>query len=410
MRIAILCNDTRGGVQPYAALASGLKHAGHEVVAVAPTESIGLFQASGVAVTPLAGTEDAVALLAGGAAERGTLAAMHLMRRELPARLSGWTRTVLDVAGGADLLLGGIGGGLIGALAAERLGVPFMHAHLQPVGFSTSSYPGVLGPRLPTWLGPAGFKFSHILSELAVRMPFGFAVRQVRKQLGLQSQFRPVTAKLPVLYGFSRLVVPMPDGRGRHVTGYWTERTSVWRPSEELDRFVADDRPVVSVGFGSMGSADPRALAALAVGAARRVGAKTVLLGGWAGLQVEPADDILMVSSVPHDWLFPRMAAIVHHGGAGTTAAAMIAGTSAVIVPFAVDQFFWAERAQALSVSPKAVPRRSLTEARLARSLVEVMGNGAMANAAQRLGEMLRQEQGVERAVEIVSELRLTPR
>lgn len=276
MRILIVCNDTRGGVQPYAALARGLAAAGHRVSAVAPIGLTGLFDAS-VTVTPLKGTEEALAFASSGIAEQGTGAAMRLLARELPKRLGGWCQTVLEAADGVDVMTGGIGGMAIGLAVAERLNVPFIASHLQPVGHTTGAYPGVLFPRTPGWTGAIGRRISHHLSDVAVWLPFRSAMARVRREVfGLQGRPK-LWAGLPSIYGFSRHVVPMTEGPLCHVTGYWSlPAPEGWVPPPALAAFLAGGKPVVSVGFGSMGAAAPLALAEMVVGAARAAGC------GWS--------------------------------------------------------------------------------------------------------------------------------
>jgi sterol 3beta-glucosyltransferase len=186
------------------------------------------------------------------------------------------------------------------------------------------------------------------------------------------------------------------------VTGYWhLPAPADWAPSQALEDFLAGDEPVVSVGFGSMTSEDPEAVTALALGAARDAGVRAVLLSGWGGLGTLPQEgDVFLADAVPHDWLFPRMAAVVHHGGAGTTGAAIRAGVPAAVVPFSVDQPFWASRVAALGVGPKPIPRKRLTRERLADALSRAVADQPMRERAARLGEKIRAEDGVANAVE----------
>lgn len=401
MRILIVCNDTRGGVQPYAALARGLVAAGHRVSAVAPIGLTGLFDAS-VAVTHLAGTEEALAFASSGIAEQGTGAAMRLMARELPKRLGGWCQTVLEAAAGADVMTGGIGGMAIGLAAAERLNVPFIASHLQPVGHVTGDYPGVLFPRTPVWTGAVGRRISHHLSDLAVWLPFRSAMKRVRRDVfGLHGQAMQ-SVGLPVIYGFSRDVVPMTDSPLRHVTGYWTlPAPQDWQPPPALSAFLAGDKPVVSVGFGSMGAQRPLALAALVAEAARTAGVRVVMQANWQSQAPVSTEGFYAASDIPHDWLFPRMTANVYHGGAGTTGAALLAGRPSLIVPFAVDQPFWGLRVQQLGVGPAPILRRKLDQARLAQAFRTMVADTGMQDKARRLGAALAKEDGVANAVAV---------
>jgi UDP:flavonoid glycosyltransferase YjiC (YdhE family) len=185
------------------------------------------------------------------------------------------------------------------------------------------------------------------------------------------------------------------------VTGYWwLPAPAAWEPPPALAAFLAAGGRVVSVGFGSMASEDPAFVTELVLGAIRRAGVRAVILSGWGGLATRPqADDVFVADSIPHDWLFPRVTAVVHHGGAGTTGAAIRAGVPAIVVPFGVDQPFWASRVHALGVGPTPIPRRQLTEDRLAAALRLAVTDGAMKARAADLGRAVRAEDGVGEAV-----------
>ena len=411
MRIALLCNDTRGGVQPYVALGLGLRQAGHEVRAVAPSDLAGFFAAVGIPVTPLSGSIEAVLRGSGGVAERGLLATMRFAAQEMPARLREWTRCTLDACDGADMLSGGVGGMVIGLSVAEKLGKPFVQTHLQPVGAPTGAYPGVLAAGLPQWVGPWGRRLSHHVSEAIVWAPFKRAMATARRQtLGLTGAPNPLTAT-PILYGFSPHVLPVwpPTAnagervRQRHVTGYWVSpRPSEWSPSPALDAFLRRPGPVISIGFGSMASRDPGALTLLVRQAARDAGVRLVMLCGWGGLQnTQGDDDCHCADAIDHDGLFARVAAVVHHGGAGTTGAALMAGVPALVVPFTMDQPFWGWRVAALGVGPEPIPRRRLNRRNLASALRRMLDDETMRRRAAELGQLIRAEDGVSRAVEV---------
>ena len=402
VRIAVVCNDTRGGIQPYVALALGLRAAGHEVRAVAPTDLAGLFTAAGLPATPLTGSVEEVVRASGGAAEQGSLASMRLAARELPRFLLTWTRETLAACEGVDVLTGGIGGMVMGLSVADRLRVPFVEAQLQPIGAATDAYPGVLFPGLPRWLGGWARRASHALSDQALWMAFAGPMRKARKALGLEARSTALDG-LPALYGFSRHVVPLPERAVRPciATGYWVlAAPREFRPPPGLEEFLARPGPVVSVGFGSMASEDPRALTQLVLEAVRAAGVRAVLVAGWGGLTAgAQGDDAFAVDSVPYDWLFPRMAAVVHHGGAGTTGAGLTAGVPSVVVPFMMDQPWWGARVAALGAGPAPIPRKQLSAGRLAAALRQALADGSLRAQAAELGSKLRAEDGVGEAV-----------
>ncbi|WP_375451390.1 glycosyltransferase [uncultured Devosia sp.] len=408
MRIALVCNDTRGGIQPYVALAKGLRDAGHTVRVIAPGAFSAMVLGAGLPMAPLSGhSED---LLRTGGAERGTLAAIRMMRQHMPRMMANWTVETLDACADMDMMVGGVGGMVIGLAVAEKLGIPFIAAHLQPIAAPSSAYPGVLLANVPDWLGPLGRRASHSFSDAALWMSFKPVMARTRRQaLGLTGRPKPADDRL-ALYGFSNHVVPMPPAPNRHVTGYWPLAAPAdWQPPADLLAFLAQDGPVISIGFGSMANQDAGAVTELVLGAVRDAGTRAVLLSGWGGLRhADSQENVFWADALPHDWLFPRMTAIVHHGGAGTTGAALTAGRPSIIIPYAVDQPFWASRVVAMGVGPKPVPRRRLTRKALATIIAEAIGNHDMQRRAADLGALLRQENGVHGAVTRLGELKLS--
>jgi sterol 3beta-glucosyltransferase len=148
---------------------------------------------------------------------------------------------------------------------------------------------------------------------------------------------------------------------------------------------------------------NPRALAELAVAALKQGGLRGILAQGAGGLEPpELPPEIMALDSAPHDWLFPRMAAVVHHGGAGTTAAGLRAGKPSVISPFFGDQGYWGQRVFALGAGPRPIPQTALTVDKLVGALQAATGNASLAERAAALGSQIRAEDGVGRAVSII--------
>ena len=394
MRIAIVANDTRGGVEPYAALAHRLKALGHEPRLIAPADFAPL-AGSGIPFTGLTGSAQEDMQGASAATERGPIASMRIVAAELGTRIRTWTQETLEAADGVDALTGGVGGMVVGLGVADKLGVPFIPAHLQPIDAATSNYPGVLMPQVrPNILG-------HRLTSLAVWMPFAKPMADARREvLGLSGR-STATAGQPSLYAVSPHVLTVPGPRN-HTTGYWlADDDPSWRPSEALEEFLSQG-PAVSIGFGSMAGKDPAKLTNTVLEAIRLAGVRAVLLTGWGGLaEAALGDDVLVEKSVPHNWLFPRMSAVVHHGGAGTTAAGLRAGVPSIVVPFTVDQPFWGNRIVDLGVGPAPIPQRRLTAERLARALEAALGDTAMQHRASEFGARIRTEDGLSTAIDV---------
>jgi sterol 3beta-glucosyltransferase len=246
-----------------------------------------------------------------------------------------------------------------------------------------------------------------------ITAPYMGIINDWRRSLGLQPRStwanplvqgdgRPVQ----VLYPYSPQVVPTPPDwpDTTAVTGYWfLDEGDDWQPPANLQRFLEAGAPPVYVGFGSMAGSDPEAKARVVIEALNASGQRGVLASGWGGLKADALPPhIHILESAPHDWLFPRMAAVVHHGGSGTTAAGLRAGKPTVIAPFTADQPFWGERVYRLGVGTKPIPQRQLNAASLSAAITEAVNNRDMQRCAAALGDAIRAEDGVERAIDFI--------
>jgi UDP:flavonoid glycosyltransferase YjiC (YdhE family) len=179
-----------------------------------------------------------------------------------------------------------------------------------------------------------------------------------------------------------------------------------WAPPADLIDFLQAGSPPVYVGFGSLSHRNPQETADLVLQALEQANQRAVLLSGWSGMQdLKVPDTTFVIDSIPHAWLFPRVAAVVHHGGAGTTAAGLRAGKPSVIVPFFGDQPFWGRRVAALGVGPAPIPRRKLTVERLARAIHQAVTDEDMCQRASQLGATIRAEDGLAQAAAVVQRL-----
>ena len=212
--------------------------------------------------------------------------------------------------------------------------------------------------------------------------------------------------RMLTLMGYSRRIVPHPEDWPEkfYTIGYWFLEEDGWEAPAELLAFLEAGQPPISVGFGSMTGRDPKGLTELVVAAVERSGVRAVLLSGWAGLgEMDLPESVFCLARAPHGWLFPRVAAVVHHGGAGTTAAGLRAGAPSVIVPHFADQPFWGRRVHALGAGPEPIARHKLTADGLAAAIREAVTNGAMRRRAQELATRIGEEDGVGTAVALIS-------
>lgn len=394
-------------MQPYIALAKGLRRLGHETALLAPGEYGDLAREHQLEIQPLSGcVQDIVKSDAMGALlEKGRfIQIMRHARRQLEDASPRWAREGLAACEGCDVLISGLGGLYLAAALAEALGKPLVQAYLSPFT-PTSAFPGVLLPPRLAVLGGGFNRLSHHL----VRQVMWRMLRQsdalVRKELRLPPcsllgpYSRPVMANGRTAYGFSRHLTPRPRDWDASVTvaGYWfLEEGASWTPPRPLAEFLEGGEAPVYIGFGSMHARNREALGEIILGAVRESGVRAVVHAGSLGPEAGAAPDhVHVVDAVPHSWLFPRMAAVVHHGGAGTTGAGARAGRPALVVPFFGDQPFWGARIAAMKLGPPPLPRRALRKEALARSLRRLVEDETYRMNARELGESVRLEDGV---------------
>ncbi len=416
MRIVIPTTGSVGDLQPYVALGLGLQAFGHEVRLATHADYEPAVRARGLDFYAI--EEDARAFHAQEAGRRmftaGTNPFVFLREfvRLRQPRMRSLMARCLEACRGADAVVGASTALLISNSVAEKLKIPFISASLQPTT-PTRFLVNSLFPPLPDWFPLSGvYNFaSHLLVGEILWQLLGPAINRARAEvLGLPPFpfLGPlkVMKEIPVLHGYSSAVVPRPrDWRAEnHLTGFWfLKRPRDWRPPAELVDFLEAGPPPVYVGFGSMPNRHPHEVAALVTDALRRAGQRGILAAGWGGLAGSPkSDQVLLVESVPHDWLFPRVRAVVHHGGAGTTAAGLRAGVPSVLVPYMADQPFWGGRVLALGVGPRPIPRKELTAPRLAEAIRAAVQNQALRRRAAELGQRLRAENGVAHAVGVI--------
>jgi UDP:flavonoid glycosyltransferase YjiC (YdhE family) len=419
MRIAIIASGSRGDVEPYIALGKGLAQARHHVRLVTHQDFENLIEGQDPNLTfwPVEGRVRDVAEGMGALLERGNfLAILAEMSRQAQTAGIYLARAGLAACEGVDMILTGLGGIFVGAALAEKFNLPLVQAYYIPFT-PTRAYPSFLVPRPPVPLGAPFNRLSYSLARQVMWQSFRPADRAARRDvLGLRpapllaNPFdHPCTRKLPILYGYSPAVIPPPPDWGPeiHVTGYWfQDSVDSWTPPPALLDFLAAGPPPVYVGFGSMSSTDPRATASLVLDALRQSGQRAIMLAGWGGLAAADAPaSVFMVDAVPFAWLFPRVAAVVHHGGAGTTGLGLRAGTPSVIVPFFGDQPYWAQRVADLGAGPRPIPRRRLTAARLASAITAAVSDPGIRGRAAELGARIRAEDGVGAAVAVINRL-----
>jgi sterol 3beta-glucosyltransferase len=419
MRICIIAPGSRGDVQPYVALGNGLKKSGHSVRVVTNLNYETLVSSYGLESWPI--ESDMQEIIENEtmreALEKGSLfTSMAQMGKLMKRGALHLTERSLAASQGMDIVVAGIGGLFIGLSVSEKLNIPFLQAFNVPFT-PTRAFPGVFLPKLPNLLWGSFNRLSHHLTRQIVWQTFRPAAKLVRQQtLGLsqESFWGPFKAdyfkRSAIIYGFSPLVIPRPSDWKSNifVTGYWfLDPPDDWSPPSQLMKFLQSAPTPIYIGFGSMSNRKPEETTNLILQALQRTKQRAILFSGWSGLnKSDLPDSVLLVDSIPHSWLLPRVAAAIHHGGAGTTASGLAAGIPSVIIPFHGDQPFWGQRILALGVGPKPIPRRQLSVELLAQAIEESVNDKEMRRRAEDLGTKIRAEDGIGRAIEVINTLK----
>ncbi|MER6472437.1 glycosyltransferase [Streptomyces collinus] len=390
MRILIITAGSRGDVAPYTGLGRRLRDAGHQVTVAAHPSFEALVGGCGLDHRPMPG--DPHQLIRDWARATSREETRALTRAYADGLADGVAQAV---AAGADLLLTAQGPAPLSRTAGEAFGVPVIGTYLVPA-LATGQFP-LPNAHSTDDLGTDGNLAAGRDVLKRAEGVFAGAVTALRTRLGLPPAAPHTPADVrPVFHGYSPLVVPRPEDwpSWAEVTGYWwPARPDGWHPPAELADFLQAGPPPVFIGFGSMAVGQGERLSELVAAAVKRAGVRAVVQAGWANVSGRGAD-VLAVGDVPHDWLFPRTAAVVHHAGAGTTAAALRAGVPAVPVPVMADQPFWAARLCGLGVAPRSIPFQDLTAQALGDAITACVSEPSHHRRAARLARALAAEDG----------------
>ncbi|KAH8120518.1 UDP-Glycosyltransferase/glycogen phosphorylase [Phellopilus nigrolimitatus] len=421
LHFTCLTIGTRGDVQPYIALAKGLLADGHKVRIATHGEFKEWIESHGIEFGYVGGDPAELMRIC---VENGMFTVSFL--KEGIQKFRGWIddllKTSWEACQGTDVLIESPSA-MAGIHVAEALRIPYYRAFTM-TWTRTRAYPHAFA--VPEHKMGGGYNYmSYVMfDQVFWRATAGQINRWRRDTLKLSStnldKLEP--HKVPFLYNFSPTIVPPPLDWPEwiRVTGYWflddaEVGATKWTPPKSLVDFINSahraGKKVVYIGFGSIVVSDPDAMTRCVVEAIVRSGVHAILSKGWSDrLQVKKGTDvsdpeiplppeIYSIKSIPHDWLFQRIEAACHHGGAGTTGASLRAGIPTIIKPFFGDQFFWGDRVEALGIGTSV---RKLTVESLADALTVATSDERQIAKARLVGEKIRSENGVATAVESI--------
>jgi sterol 3beta-glucosyltransferase len=391
-RIVITSIGSTGDVQPLLALADELRSAGHEIVFALPSMYKNRVQRLGFRFAEI-GVGTGVDAWHKIFARQAEITDPIDQTRYFVEAIGPWMpqmfQELCDLCSDADVLISPAFH-LAARMVHDATSIPFVSAHLSPFGS----------------------KGGKALREVSAPL-----VNQYRQQVGLPPLDDPLGADSAspqlALFAVSRHVFRPPAGwpSHYHLTGYWYFEEKNWQPDPELVEFTQAGEPPIVVTFGSMPSQDSDALTNLIIAAIKQAGCRAIIQRGGGDLAQGCAlpENIRAVGFVPHGWLFPHAACVVHHGGAGTTAAAFRAGVPTVVVPHLLDQPIWAEYARAFGCAGAVIPLPKLTAEQLSAALAHTLSQPRYRRSAARLGEQIRAENGVQTARQLIEQMLTIP-
>ena len=411
-KVLLISFGSRGDVQPYIALGKALSARGASVTLSTSKTFNEIIQSHGLAAAP--NSIDVQEMMQSPEMEqalrsfRGKLQAMRIGKELVSRQLDESWQIVRELR--PDIIVYHPKAAAA-TYFARAVGATAIPSFLQPGIIPTKHLPPVL-VTFPD-LGQFGNRVSNAIFGQILQLGGRSIVgpwMKAHPKLMLAGEISPLDGycprgtEVPRLHAFSRHIVPKPeDWPSRDLlTGAWFLDESVNQPDPALANFVKSGPPPIYVGFGSMRGKNPKKTTRIVIDAIRLSGTRAVLALGWGGLlNADVPEGIHIVKSAPHDWLFPRCAAVVHHGGAGTLHQGLRCGRPTLICPVFADQPFWGKRVEALGVGPKPIKMKKLTTPNLARALDELRQPQYHA-AAVTLAEAIHAEGGATHAAEAV--------
>jgi vancomycin aglycone glucosyltransferase len=407
MRILLVSHGTRGDVQPIVALGVALKARGHLVQLVAPANFLTWVRGHGLDMQ--SDGIDVEALLRSSASG---LQSLSWQMRYLSDATPLLFEPVARASEGCDLIVcAGIQ--FAAASVAQWRNVPYAHVVFCPCATPNSATPppNVHTQTLPRWINRLLWQAGGPLADLALRAP----INRGRASLGLKALDNPISQ---ILNGRTILAADPDLGPLPHDAPKGAMTTDAWVLEEpgaldaRVEAFLQQGPAPIYIGFGSMIAPRAPELVVQAVAAARAIGRRAVIAGGWAALQahIQEGDDVITLDNVPHSLIFPRVAAAVHHGGAGTTTAAARAGVPQILLPHILDQYYWAHRVEVLGLGPPALPIERVTVERLRDRMSRCVNDPFIQERVDRLAPLVTARNGVTAAVEKIEALQLSDR
>lgn len=407
MRITILTYGSRGDVQPILPLALRLMEERHEVKLAAPFRFKNFVEEHGIDFAALSGDPEDLSRRLNDAGYNFVKMMRELMNHAIEIGADVWHQTE-EACSDADLIIHTFAH-VVGAhtLAREK-NIPDIHIQGFPMFTPTGDYPNVT---LPDFKSRSFNRLTHKFAAKITWWTSQIGFERVRRRAGLPKRklswpfdddlLRPRT---PILCAWSPRVLPASTDwlPNVHVTGYYfLPFNDSYRPPAELHSFLNEGKSPVCITFGSMVNRDVERIDYIIRESLRQTGNRGIILSGWSKIRDRSSKDALYLEAGPHAWLLPQCKMVIHHGGAGTTAAGLRAGIPNVVIPFTADQPFWGKRVHAMGAGPRPILVKNISVEKLTQTIAEA-DSQAIRKQAQAIGQEIRNEDGISETIKLM--------
>ena len=410
MRISMVAIGSTGDVRPYVLLGKELKKRGHEVTIVCFDMTEKMVTEAGLNFAPLAGSVKDIFMAVMTPGTNG-FTFLPKFKNALLDDLPQFLHTLEEGCKDAEAIICTFFGSVVYSIA-EKHNIPCIQTHNFLMDYN-DMFPITTAPGLK--MGKAWNTVSYKMGYALINTLEWHYLSDWRSEEGMKSKKISMSPdyyinghKIPVLYAISPLLVPRAPEWDEHIhmTGFWTDpEPCEYEPEPSLVRFLEEGEKPVYIGFGSMVSSDMGQTLDIVLKAVAASGVRAIIGRGWGGGALDAAlsnPNVYVADYIPHDWLFSRVSAVVHHGGAGTTAAGVLACKPTLVVPFGGDQPFWGQRIYDLGIGPKPIKRENLTVEKLADALIKLTHTPRFNVAVSEIGERMKYENGTLLAADIV--------
>ncbi len=408
MQITIVTIGSQGDVQPFIALGNRLVQRGHKVKIATLKHFREYVLTKGFEYAPIAGDAKLVIkyLIGEDVKPHQYFKGLNTLIDPIKEQ---FLKDIWNACEGSDAVIYSVLGS-VAYHAAEKMNIPCFRTFFCPLD-PTGEFPTMTAPLLP--FGEQYNKLTYYVGDLLWNNFTRKQLNSWRVDMGLQ-RIKPFTfpyrelkgKKVNTLYAFSPNIVSKPSGweEYHHITGYWfLDEDKNWQPDDDLLEFLNRGRKPIYIGFGSMVGGSFKSALEIVLESLKKTEQRAILSSGWGELtNADLPDYVYKVGFIPHNWLFERVSAVIHHGGAGTTAAGLRAGVPTIVIPFGGDQPFWGKRIYELGVGPKPIPRMKLNGDNLGEAISKVVNDLDMIKKAAEIGKAIKDEDGVGKAVEVI--------